>query len=66
MPRVVWLEQGDATFNLLLWNLTKNILREVVLKFAERRHAIVDTIEQQENGNAGHSAAGEAYKKSLQ
>ena len=57
MAGVIGLEQIDFTLNFFLWNLSEHSLREMMLKLAERSHAIVDAIEKNKNGNAGKRAA---------
>ena len=65
MPGILGLEQADAALGFVLWNLAKDILGELMLEFAEGRHAIVDAIEQNQNRDAGQQTDSEADKKAF-
>ena len=66
MPRIIRLKQGNAALGLLLRNLAENVLGEMVLKFAEGGHAIVDPIEQEQDAEAGQRAAAETDQQTLE
>src|SRR6185503_3339227 len=63
---VVRLQEGDFSFDLLLGNLAQDILGKVALKFAEGGHAIVNPVEQEQNGNAAESPATKTDQETLE
>ena len=65
MTGIVRLEEGDFALGLLLRNLAEDVLGEVVLELAERSHAIVDPIEQQQDGDAGEGAEAKTDQQAL-
>ena len=65
VARVVRLQQSDASLGFLFRNLSENVLREMVLEFAERRHPVVDPIEEQQNGDAGKRARAKTDEQAL-
>ena len=56
----------DLALGFLLRNLAEDVLGEMMLEFAERGHAIVDPVEQQQDGDAGERAAAEADEQALE
>ena len=53
MSRVVRLEQGDFALHLLFRDLAEDVFGEIMLKFAEGGHPVVDPIEQHKNCETG-------------
>jgi len=66
VPGVVRLKQSDLTFGLLFWKLAEDVFREMVLKFTERGHAIINAIEEQKNADTGERTAGKADEETLE
>ena len=56
LPRGVRLQQSDLAFGFLARDLTQDMLGKVMLEFSEGSHAVVDTIEQEQDGDAGEQA----------
>ena len=65
MSRIVRLQQTDLTFGFFLRNLTQDIFGEMMLKFAEGSHAVVNPIEQDENTNPGERATSKPEQETL-
>src|SRR5437868_1082515 len=60
VARVVRLQESHATLGLFLRNLAKHVFGEMMLEFAERRHALVDPVEQKANADASQGTDAEA------
>ncbi len=65
MASIVRLKQRDLALDLLLGNLTKDILRKMMLELAEGCHSVVDTVEQNKDAETGSSATTESYEQAL-
>jgi hypothetical protein len=66
MASVVRLEEGHAAFGFLFRNLTEDVFGEVVLKFTEGSHAIVDPIKEQKNSESREDTATKTNEESFE
>ena len=63
MTGLVRLEERHLAFCSFLRHLPEHVFRELPLEFAQRSHAIINPIEQNQNGDAGNKTKGKTNQQ---